>query len=220
MVIILKKITVGFIRPIDPKPNFENTHFEYLENTLSDIIKDCSNEEFEFEPLGLVSTQAGVADITHTIIKNILSMDIAIIIASGLNANVMFELGLRASQKKPFIVVFDNETNLPFDIKTFFAIKYPKNLNAPELKKFEIEFRDRFLGTWNTFVEDDGNTTFISSFSDSTIIEPNINQISLNEAVDKLSNMIDIMSKQYVSLKTDDVFDTLNFDHDIQIPPK
>lgn len=214
----MKNVNVGFIRPIGKKESFSDDHFELLEKKISEVIKSQSNSNYTFNPNGVVSEQQGVSDINRTIIKNILSTDIAIIIISGLNPNVMFELGLRASQKKPFIIVCDDETEFPFDIATFYIIKYPKNLNISDFEKFLEEFKRRFLGTWKSFESTGGEDTFISNFEVQTIINPTIDHVSLTEAVDKLSNMVDVMSKQYVSLKTDDNWDTFNFDHDIQLP--
>ena len=213
-----EKVTVGFIRPIDPKDGFVKTHFSFLEKELSKKIKEKSTAEFEFIPTGLVSESEGVTDINRTLIQNIFHSDIIIGIMSGLNANVMFEIGLRLSQKKPTILICDDETVLPFDTKFFYTIKYPKKLLAELIDDFYEEFSRKFLGTWKQFKNDSGQSTFIAPYENESIIDTSINKLSLNEAADKLAYMLDLMQRKYIAFDPDDVWDDFNFEHDVSAP--
>jgi|GEM_PF-6091071 len=51
--------------------------------------------------------------------SNLLLCDI-----SGLNPNVLFELGIRRALNKPFAIVRDEHTKVPFDLKNFHCFKY------------------------------------------------------------------------------------------------
>lgn len=213
-----EKVTVGFIRPIDPKDGFSKGHFSFLEDQLAKELEKQSNDEFKFISTGLVSESAGVADINRTLIQNVFHSDMIIAIMSDLNANVMFEIGLRLSQKKPTILVCDDETQLPFDTSSFYTVKYPKALPADMMDKFLNEFNQKFLGTWTQFKNDNGQSTFIAPYADETIIDTSVSKLSLNEAVDKLGHMLDLMQRKYIALDPDDVWDDFNFEHDVSAP--
>lgn len=213
-----EKVTVGFVRPIDPKEGFSSGHFFYLEKKLSEKIKAKSNEKFDFIPTGVVSESKGVTDISRNIVQNIFYSDIIIGIMSGLNANVMFEIGLRLSQKKPTILICDDKTDLPFDTNTFFTIQYPHEMPADQMDAFFDEFSTRFLATWEQFKKDGGQSTFIAPFQDQTIINTSVSKLSLNEAADKLAYMLDLMQRKYIAFDPDDVWDDFNFEHDVSAP--
>lgn len=211
-------VSVGIIRPIDPKEGFIDSHFQYLESELAKKIDSCSDDRYTYKSFGLVSRSNGVADISRTLVKNIFLHDIIVVFVSGLNPNVMFELGLRLSQKKPTIIISDNETNLPFDINSIYTLFYPRNLNAPELENFYNEFQSKFKETWEKFVQNNGADTFIAAFDESTVINTKVNNIDFNEAVTKLASMIDIMKRKYVAFDPNDTWDDFNFEHDLASP--
>lgn len=211
-------VSVGFIRPIDPKEGFSDNHFQFLEVELAKKISSCNDSKYAFKSFGLVSRSNGVSDISRTLVKNIFSHDIIVVFVSGLNPNVMFELGLRLSQKKPTIIISDNETILPFDINSIYTLTYPRDLNAPDLEDFYIEFVSKFKDTWDSFIENNGADTFIAPFEESTVINTKVDNLDINKAVNKLANMIDVMQRKYVAFDPNDNWDDLNFEHDIARP--
>jgi nucleoside 2-deoxyribosyltransferase len=68
----------------------------------------------------------------------IANSDLGLAIVTGLNPNVMYELGLLHQASKPTILLSDEATvqNLPFDLKTFMVLSY--NASA----KNEAQLRD------------------------------------------------------------------------------
>ncbi|GKQ43121.1 hypothetical protein RD055328_10440 [Companilactobacillus sp. RD055328] len=216
----MNKIKVYVIRPIDPKDDYKPNHFQYLESLLKKWILDLSDKENSFEFKGLVSESSGVTDINHSIVKNIFDADIVIAITSGLNSNVMFELGLSLSQPKPTIIISDDKTSIPFDLNSFYTISYPKNLAQDEMDIFQSEFKNKLIGTWDNFTEHGAKNTYINQYQDATIINTNINEVDLNEAVQNLAYMIDVMKKKYVAIDDTDIWDDFNFDHDVAVTRK
>lgn len=213
-----KEVTVSFIRPIDPKDGYNPKHFEYIEKKLSTEIENIKNSSYSFLCNGLVSDSTGVANITRTIIKKIFNADIVIVDISTLNPNVMFELGLRLSLPKMTIIIKDDATDLPFDIKDIYILNYPHSLSVIDLDKFIKDFTARFIKTWTDFNNSNGEDTFIRSFYGSNLISPEIKTQSLNEAIDKLGNMIDLMQHKYIAWDPNDNWDSYDFEHDVSAP--
>lgn len=214
----MENITVSFVRPIDPKDGYDPNHFKFLEDEITNIVENIHTPDYQFKCNGLVSDSLGVANITNTIVKKLFKADIVIVDISDLNPNVMFELGLRLSLPKVTIIIRSDNTPLPFDIKDFYAISYPQNLSAIELKKFRKEFEQRFLNTWIDFINTDAKNTFIHNFYGGTVIDPKIKTEDLNSAIDKLGSMMDLMRHKYIAFDPSDRFDDFDFDHDVSAP--
>jgi hypoxanthine phosphoribosyltransferase len=65
--------------------------------------------------------------ITNTIVKDLLDSDVVIVDVTGRNPNVFFELGIRyALRNKVTVVIAQEGTEIPFDIKGYRYIEYNK----------------------------------------------------------------------------------------------
>ena len=114
---------------------FSDQFFEVYE-----MLKVKFDEKFEFTNAGDEGNQQ---NILKDIIQPIFEADIIIADLTGLNANVMYELGLAHSfNKKTIIITQDDLSTLPFDLKQYRA----KNYNT-YFKKFEelIEYLETNL---------------------------------------------------------------------------
>jgi hypothetical protein len=67
--------------------------------------------------------------ITEHIIEKLQEVDVVIADITKLNANVMFELGIRHGLGKPYVLLCEEGQELPFDIKNFRTIFYEININ-------------------------------------------------------------------------------------------
>ncbi|AIF51243.1 hypothetical protein [Pelosinus sp. UFO1] len=79
--------------------------------------------------------------ITKSVINKIIDNDLVIANLTGLNPNVMYELGIRHAARKPIVHICDQNTKLPFDIapeRTLFYIDDMLGIQEfkPELKKY------------------------------------------------------------------------------------
>lgn len=96
---------------------FTDDFFESYE-----MIKEHFNEDFEFSHAGDEDNQQ---NILADIIPPIYSADIVLADLTGLNPNVMYELGIAHSfNKKTIMITRDDLGSLPFDLKQYRAKDY------------------------------------------------------------------------------------------------
>lgn len=123
---------------------FSDEHFE-----LYEMIKGEFTEHFEFSNAAQEGNQQ---NILKDIIQPIYEANIIIADLTGLNPNVMYELGLAHTfNKKTIVITQDNITNLPFDLKQYRAKEY-----STHFKKFAdlIEYlKTNLYGAVNGDVE-------------------------------------------------------------------
>lgn len=106
---------------------FEDDYFEAYE-----MIKSQFQEDFEFSNAASEDNQQ---NILADIVKPIFDADIILADLTGLNPNVMYELGIAHTlRKKTIVITRDNLDCLPFDLKQYRA----RNYNTHYKKFFEL----------------------------------------------------------------------------------
>jgi hypothetical protein len=78
------------------------------------------------------------SDIGPAIHLEIARTTLAVGVISGLNPNVMYELGLLRSLSKPTVILADKQTfeNLPFDLRSLSVVRYDSDArNQDQLKR-------------------------------------------------------------------------------------
>lgn len=68
--------------------------------------------------------------ISHRIIEHLLFDDLVIVNVSGLNPNVMYELGIRHATGLPTLLISNDLSTLPFDIKDLRSIEYTDDMQG------------------------------------------------------------------------------------------
>lgn len=101
-------------------------------------------------------------DVIHTrILKGIFECEIALCDLSTRNANVMLEVGIRLSTKKPTILVAEKGTPLPFDTSSIHTEFYDRGLEWNHAETFIARVADQITsvlaaqkgGTYKSFME-------------------------------------------------------------------
>lgn len=139
---------------------FADDFFESYE-----MLKEHFDDEFEFSNAGDEDNQQ---NILADIIKPIYDSDIILADLTGLNPNVMYELGIAHSfNKKAIIITRDDLEKLPFDLKQYRTKDYSTHFK----KFFElIEYLEK-----NLRGAIDGSVVFsnpVSDFLDKNNIQP------------------------------------------------
>lgn len=130
------KATCGVIMPISATASHDEAHWGRVQELLHRAIKSA-----DLDPKNVWSGSA-IDRITPRILSNLFQADIAIGDISDQNPNVMLELGMRLSSKKPTVVVAEKGSKVPFDIGDFEVIFYPRDLNILDMEVFFSELNN------------------------------------------------------------------------------
>lgn len=125
--------------------------------------------------------------VTNQIINEIVYDDLVITNLTGLNPNVMYELAIRHSIKKPIICIAENDTKLPFDIKDNRVIFYEDNISS--VNNFKNRLRE-FITSINN---GDYKENFLFDALRDIYIEKNIDTSDIKEK-DILNNIVKKLS--------------------------
>jgi hypothetical protein len=169
-------IKCGIIMPIAGMPGYEPTHWADVLNIISRGI----------DKAGLVPETVwgfGAADIIQErIVRNLYEHPIAVCDVSGLNPNVMLELGIRLAFGKPTIIVTDEEQKVPFDINIIEYVPYSRDLHILRIEQFIDNLATKLLDTLS--VVDGGDyRPFIKTFGPIELGTPGTDAIPLQDAV-------------------------------------
>jgi hypothetical protein len=110
-------------------------HYEHL---LKPSIQGISD-------LPVERSKAVRTDILRDIIKNLIFSQIVIADITDLNANVLWELGVRQSFKDGTIIIAEEGTPKPFDISIKGIIRYPKLATDPKYHSQLSQFKDDLM---------------------------------------------------------------------------
>lgn len=120
----------GIIMPISDMDGYPNGHWADVRQIIDEAIVIA-----EMTPQ--IVSDSILTDVIHkSIITNLVDNKVVVCCTSGLNPNVMFEMGLRIALQKPIVVVHDGDVKPPFDVTTIKYIAYPKDLHIHKTKKF------------------------------------------------------------------------------------
>src|SRR5260221_12744359 len=103
---------------------FASPYSEDVRWVRNAVAAACRELKVEFRSVDEMVVPGGNAvDATHS---EITFASLAIAVASGLNANVMYELGLLHCQSKATIILADERTlaGLPFNLRNLTVVRY------------------------------------------------------------------------------------------------
>lgn len=121
----------GVVRPIANVEGYPDGHWLEVHQI---IVEAATVAGFNAR---LVSDDEAIGVILGRIVSNLHDDPIAVIDVSGLNPNVMFELGMRLAFDKPVVVIKDNITRYPFDASPIEYVPYPSDLRHSPLMAFK-----------------------------------------------------------------------------------
>lgn len=149
----------GIIMPIGGMPpDYDASHWTDVRKVIdSAIVKADMRPQIVSE-----SFESDV--IQKRIIHNLYNNPVVVCDVSGLNPNVMFELGMRLTFKKPVVIITDDIDAIPFDTNVIEHLPYPKGLHFHEINSFIDSLSSKILhlrqkysnGTFKSFIEDFG----------------------------------------------------------------
>lgn len=109
--------------------------------------------------------------IQRRIISNLYDNPVVVCDVSGLNPNVMFELGMRITFKQPVIIITDDFATIPFDTKVIEHLGYPRDLHIHQTNEFIDKLADR-VKRLHEQKKDKSFRSFIEEFGTFEVLEP------------------------------------------------
>lgn len=141
-----QKLSCGIIMPIAASQGYTEEHWKNVLNIIRSAIEKTN--KFDAVPVW----ENFKSDIIHdTIINNLLKCDIVICDISTTNPNVMYELGLRMTIKKPVVIIKDDLTKVPFDTNMIRYEPYPKDLHYFKIETFIDNLCQILNNTWDDY---------------------------------------------------------------------
>jgi hypothetical protein len=125
-------------------------------------------------------------DILRDIIRNLIVSQIVLADITDLNANVMWELGVRQSFRNGTIVIAEEGTQIPFDISIKGMIKYPKLTSDPHYHSEMSKFKEN-----------------LKIAIDDCVNNPNINDSHVLETISGRGTIFEIISRDETIRKLD-----------------
>jgi hypothetical protein len=166
----------GIIMPIAAMPGYDAAHWAEVLSLISRAIEQTGRNA---EPVW----SGGAADIIQErIVRNLYDLPIAICDVSGLNSNVMLELGMRLAFGKPTIIITDELVKPPFDINAIEYIPYPRDLHILRTETFIDRLAER-IDAVAALVDGGSYRPFIKTFGPIEPGTPGTEAIPLQEAV-------------------------------------
>lgn len=176
----------GVVMPISPTPNRGSLHWERVQQLLHRAIRSAG-----LEPQNVWDGSASDR-ITARILKNLFAAPILVCDISELNPNVMLELGMRLTSRKPTVVVVEEGGKIPFDIGDFEALKYPIDLNIIDMEYFLEKLQSALIDK----LEASASQTylpFLKEIGPIEVIEPDTKPVPFEQILDR--RLSELMSK-------------------------
>lgn len=156
------ELACGLIMPIASQPPYEPGHWDNVREVLERAIIKAG---YQPQPVW-EGTPADI--IQDRIVTNLYNLPLAVCDASGLNPNVMVELGMRLSFGKPVVIVTDDLKRLPFDTSIIEHVEYPQGLHFLRVEAFIGKLADKLkaqadsveAGTFRPYIKNFGPIEF------------------------------------------------------------
>jgi len=131
----------GVVRPIANIDGYPSGHWGEVHQIIVEAAESAGYKA------RLVSDDEALGVILGRIVRNLHDDPITVIDVSGLNPNVMFELGMRLAFDKPVVVIKDDKTPYPFDASPIQYLPYPSDMRHVPLMAFKEQLS---IGIKNT----------------------------------------------------------------------
>lgn len=179
----------GIVMPIAPMGDYDAAHWVSVRDILTRAIKGAG---MVAQPVweGLDS------DIIHgRIVLNLYQNPVVVCDVSGLNPNVMFELGMRLTFQKPTVIVTDDPSTLPFDTRSIEHLVYPTALHFHEIEEF-IDALSKRIKAIRDRAEAGTYKSFIDAFGPFEVAEPKTEEVPIDRYVlDRLDQLTSTLQR-------------------------
>lgn len=181
--------------PISAFRDYDTNHWAAVRDVIERSITEAG-----FNPVP-VWEHSSTDIIQGRIIRNLYELPLVVCDISGLNPNVMFELGLRLAFKLPVVLLADDKTKPPFDTNGIEHLFYDPSLHFQRTEKF-IENLASKLKNLHEAHQGGQYRAFIDVFGAFAAFEPNGQKIEINEY---LAQRLDEISSAVARLRHENI---------------
>lgn len=173
----------GIIMPIASFGEYDAQHWNEVR-----VILERAITRSKFRPAP-VWERSETDIIQGRIVRNLYDYEVVVCDISGLNPNVMFELGLRLAFKKPVVIVVDDETKIPFDTNVIEHIIYNRGLHFQKTEAFIDRVSDKITNIVQ-MCQGGSYVAYIDALGAFSTFEPNPQKVEFDQFVlDKLEQI-------------------------------
>lgn len=194
-----QKLTCGIIMPIskvEANPEqYSKKHWDHVKKMIVEAITETG----DFESIPVWENDSS-DQIKNTIFENIVAVDMLVCDISSLNSNVLFELGLRLSIKKPVVIICDDKTTPPFDINDIRYVdpKYPVGLDKYDIPDFQKELCTSIKNTWSRYQKDPNSFSQLSQLKSAqkiVVVDDTGKPVKESEAIAEILRIVETIEK-------------------------
>ncbi len=178
-----KAAPCGIVMPIAGFGEYDAQHWLEVRGILERAI---SKAEYHPAP---VWERSETDIIQGRIVRNLYEYEVVVCDISGLNPNVMFELGLRLAFKKPVVITVDDETKIPFDTNVIEHLIYNRGLHFQKTESFIDRLSERITNVVQ-MSKNGSYVAYIDALGAFSTFEPNPQKVEFDQFVlDKLEQI-------------------------------
>lgn len=122
------------------KLNQQTLTYIYEEIIRKAVMEYKEGDKIIFEDISRYNAKTG--SIIKGITQNLNSSDLVIADLTGINPNVMYELGVRHTLKRGTIIITQDITSLPSDLRDYMCLEYKFPNKSVDYNKFYLKFRE------------------------------------------------------------------------------
>ncbi len=176
-------VECGIIMPIADMSDYTASHWEAMLELISRGVRKAG-----MTPQPVWAN--GPADVLQErIVRNLYEQPFAVCDVSGLNPNVMLELGIRLAFGKPTIIVNDGVMRAPFDISPAEYVAYDRSLHYRSAEDFVERLTARIQAV-KAVVDQNTYRPYIKTFGPIELGTPGNEAVPLGQVVlDQLENI-------------------------------
>lgn len=167
---------------------YSEAHWQRVKAVLEKAISDAA-----MTPQPVWENQSNDV-IQARILKNVYENDLVVCDVSARNPNVMLELGMRLSTKKPTILVADDCTALPFDTSVIAHSFYQRDLEYNATAKFVSDL-SRTIRTVRTSYAKQEYISFVENFRFETVAPSTIQVTAEHFYAERLEEVRESISR-------------------------
>lgn len=195
-------VECGIIMPIADMSDYTASHWEAMLELISRGVRKAG-----MTPQPVWAN--GPADVLQErIVRNLYEQPFAVCDVSGLNPNVMLELGIRLAFGKPTIIVNDGVTRAPFDIGPAEYVAYDRSLHYKAAEDFVERLKTRIQAV-KAVVDQNTYRPYIKTFGPIELGAPGNEAVPLGEVVLDQLEMIKSEMRQMRNFTSAPVRDAL-----------